>query len=96
MIAFQDFVPRVKDRGGFLRAPEFDTLRAAVLEANQWIQEQNVRVFNVETVVLPNIHQAPEEGSEDVTLRTSGEMSAHWHQFVRVWYEVGDAPPPLP
>jgi hypothetical protein len=56
----------VKDRGGFLRAPEFDTLRASVFGANRWIKERNIRVFNVETVVLPNIHQAHEEGSEDV------------------------------
>lgn len=96
MIAYQDFVPRMKDRGGFLRAPEFDTLRASVSEANQWIKDQNIRVFNVETVVLPNIHQAHEGVSESVTLRTSGEMSALWHQFIRVWYKLDDGPPPLP
>ncbi len=96
MIAYQDFVPRVKDRGGFLRPAQFDTLRASVFEANRWIKERNIRVFNVETVVLPNIHQAHEEGSEDVSLRTSGEMSANWHQFIRVWYELDDGPPPMP
>ena len=58
MIAYQDFVPRVKDRGGFLRPAQFDTLRASIFEANRWIKERNIRVFNVETVVLPNLHQA--------------------------------------
>ncbi len=96
MIAYQDFVPRVKDRGGFLKPAQFDTLRASIFEANRWIRERNIRVFNVETVVLPNIHLAHEEGSEDVALRTSGEMGANWHQFIRVWYELDDGPPPLP
>lgn len=96
MIAYQDFVPKVKDPGGLLRPAQFHTLRSSIFDANRWIKERNIRVFNVETVVLPNIHLAHEEGSEDASLRTSGEMSAHWHQFVRVWYELEDGPPPLP
>jgi hypothetical protein len=96
VIAYHDFVPRVKDRGGFLRPAQFETLRASIFEANRWIKERNIRVFNVETVVLPNLHQAHEEGSEDVSLRTSGEMGATWHQFIRVWFELDDGPPPMP
>lgn len=95
MIAYQDFVPKVADRGGLLRAAKFDTLRAAVLEANRWIKERQIQVINIETVALPNIHASWEEGSEDACLRSSGEMSTTWHQFIRVWYELADGPPPL-
>ena len=95
MIAYQDFVPRITDRGGLFKQAQFDTLRTSLLEANRWIRERNIRVLNLETVVLPNVHASWEEGSEDASLRTSGEMSTTWHQFIRVWYDLQDGPPPL-
>jgi hypothetical protein len=95
MIAYHDFVPRVTDRGGLFKQAQFDTLRDALHEANAWIGERHLKVLNVETVVLPNMHTSWEEGSEDASLRTSGEISAMWHQFIRVWYELPDGPPPL-
>lgn len=94
MIAFCDFVPR-SIPGGLFSPLQTDSFRAALEEANIWIESNGVRVLNVETVVLPNIHCPGEKGSEDTSLRTSGDLSSHWHQFVRVWYAVA-TPPPLP
>ena len=98
MIAYQDFVPRQLTRSGFLQAPSYETLRAALLAANRWIDEHQVRVLNVETVALPNIHAAWEEGSEDTALHASGDLHSSWHQFIRVWYErpADAAPRPAP
>lgn len=96
MIAYQDFVPKVRVPAGFRRLMELETLRVALLEANRWITESGVRVLNVETVVLPNIHSKHEEGSEDSMLSDHGGMISHWHQFIRVWYELDDGPPPVP
>jgi hypothetical protein len=87
MIAYQDFVPRPTTRASFLRAATYETLRASLLAANRWIGEHRVRVINIETVALPNIHASWEEGSEDTSLQTSGELRSSWHQFIRVWYE---------
>ena len=89
MIDFEDFFPAITQHAGFLRAQEYEPLRAALGRANEWIAQQGVEVVNVETVVLPEMHDRLEEGTQDPSLRTSGEMSSEWHQFIRVWYRRG-------
>ncbi len=87
MIDFEDFVPNMMDSGGLFRSPTMEEMSATVHRANQWVAQNNVEVVNVETVVLPNIHNAGEEGSNDASLRTPGEVQSTWHQFMRVWYK---------
>lgn len=87
MIYFQDFAPRQVSPGGFFQSAQFELLQGAVAAANEWIQQHNARVLNVETVVLPNIYNPGEQGTVDPSLRTRGEMYSHWYQVVRVWYE---------
>jgi hypothetical protein len=99
MIAYQDFVPRQLTKAALFQPANFETLRASLLAANRWIEEHGVRVLNIETVVLPNIHHSWEEGSEDTALHASGELRSSWHQFIRVWYERPKdpaAPPRIP
>lgn len=96
MIAYQDFVPEKIASGGFFKMPSYESLNECLRQANRWIAANGIEVVNVETVVLPNMYAPGEEGSADVQLRTSGEMSATWYQFIRVWHvdKVG-SPPPL-
>jgi hypothetical protein len=88
MLQFQDFVPLRTAAPAFLKDAEYESFEEAVAAANRWIQENGIRVVNVETVVLPNIWSRYEEGSTDTSLGTSGESPSHWHQFVRVWYRL--------
>jgi hypothetical protein len=87
MIQFRDFVPEMLAAPRLFKAGEYESLEAALAEANAWIKEYDIKIVNVETVVLPNIWSRYEEGTSDVALGTSGEMPSHWHQFVRVWYQ---------
>ena len=89
MIRYQDFVPKELSPQGFLTPATYESFDTAVIEANRWIKENEIRVKNIETVVLPNIWSRWEEGVSDAALGTSGESPSHWHQFIRVWYEVG-------
>ena len=89
MIRYHDFVPQQVTPAGFLTPAQYDSLHRALVEANQWIKENEIRVLNVDTVVLPNIWSRYEEGSRDPALGISGDSPSHWHQFVRVWYQVG-------
>jgi hypothetical protein len=73
----EDFSPAAK-------AQEFQT---CLDHANQWIKDGNIEVVNIETVVLPNIHDELEEGSMDTNLDTLGDTTSSWNQFVRVWYK---------
>ena len=88
MIQFRDFVPEMLSAPRLFKAGEYESMEAAVAAANSWIKEYDVKIVNVETVVLPNIWSRYEEGTSDVALGTSGEMPSHWHQFVRVWYRM--------
>src|SRR2546430_16799671 len=92
MLRYQDFVPKMTKPAAFLSPAEHESFDAALTAANRWIKENEIRVVNVETVVLPNIWSRYEEGSRDPSLGTSGESPSFWHQFVRVWYEVGTLP----
>ena len=87
MFDFKDFVPREYSAPGFLQRGEYGTLDDAAVAAARWAESKGVRIINVETVVLPNLHSSYEEGSTDPALATSGKMHSSWHQFVRVWYE---------
>jgi hypothetical protein len=89
MIRYHDFVPRMTKEPGFLTLAEYESFDAALVDANRWIKENEIRVLNVETVVLPNIWSRFEEGSRDPALGISGDSPSHWHQFIRVWFEEG-------
>lgn len=92
MYTYQDFIPKriPASKGGLFRSstPEgHQSFRDAVEEANAWVVAQGVEVVNIETVVLPNIWEEHEQGTEDGSLYT-GTSASYWHQFVRVWYRT--------
>lgn len=89
MLRYQDFVPKMVKPAAFLSPAEHESFETALAEANRWIKENEIRVVSVETVVLPNIWSRYEEGTGDGALGTSGDSPSFWHQFIRVWYEVG-------
>lgn len=83
----KDFVPE-KKKGTMFKSGKIQSFQETLEAANQWIKEnQNIEVLNVETIVLPNIHESDEEGSQDTELWTGGESSSHWYQLLRVWYK---------
>ncbi len=88
MIRFQDFAPQMLSPPGFLKVATYEPLQVAVDAANAWIKQNEVQVFNIETLLLPNIWSRYEEGSSDPSLATSGESPSNWHQVVRIWYQV--------
>lgn len=83
----KDFVPE-KTKGGMFKSGKMQTFQEVLDLANNWISENpQFNVVNVETVLLPNIHEKDEDGSTDTELWTAGESSSNWYQIVRVWYK---------
>ncbi len=70
-----------------LKSTEIETFGDIVTSMNEWITKENPELVNVETVLLPNIHDSDEEGSGDTMLGTGRESSSHWYQIIRVWYK---------
>lgn len=86
-LMFRDFVPNQLTPPGLFREGDFGTLEDCLQAANQWVEESNIKLINIETVVLPNIWSQFEEGSTDVSLGT-GDTVSRWHQFIRCWYQI--------
>ena len=84
-IAIIDFVPE-KKKGGMFKKGSVEHFDEVLQKLNSWIAQDNPDVINIETVVLPNIHDSEEEGSQDTELWTGGESSSQWYQLIRVWY----------
>lgn len=58
MLKFTDFDPRVIDPGGLFKSATMESMGDTLQQVNQWIDEENIDVVNVETVALPNIHKS--------------------------------------
>jgi hypothetical protein len=87
MVKCKDFVPEIIQKGGFFTTAKAQEFQTCLDHANQWMKDENIEVVNIETVVLPNIHDELEEGSMDTNLDTLGDTTSSWNQFVRVWYK---------
>lgn len=91
MIEFRDFIPEMQNKGSFFKSATFEQFSEPLKRANEWIENDNIDVINVETVALPNIYAPGEEGTTDVQLRVSGDMSSAWYQFIRIWYKTDNS-----
>jgi len=87
MIKNIDFTPQVTKKGGLFKSTQMQGFGEIVDQMNQWVSENNPDIINIETVVLPNIYDPDEEGSEDTMLGTGGQSNALWYQFIRIWYK---------
>ncbi|MEQ8239806.1 MAG: hypothetical protein RIA69_11375 [Cyclobacteriaceae bacterium] len=82
----KDFVPE-KTKGGMFKSSKVQKFETVREEMNKWLGENpEIEVLNIETLVLPNIHDKDEEGSQDTELITWGETSSQWYQLIRVWF----------
>ena len=87
MIQHIDFAPKVTKKGGLFKATQIEGFTTLMDTMNEWIASNDYEIINVETVLLPNIYDSDEEGSEDTMLGTGRESSSHWYQLIRVWYK---------
>ena len=88
-VQYQDFLPGETPRSGIFGGVDFSDFDSCVAAMNHWLERNPVKVVNFETVTLPNIHSAQEDGSTDTELLASNHTM--WYQFVRLWYsEPGD------
>lgn len=87
MIKNKDFAPKITKKGGIFKSTQLENFQEIVNQMNAWIEEAKPDIINIETVVLPNIYDPDEEGSEDTMLGTGGQSNVLWYQFIRVWHK---------
>ena len=82
MICFKDFFPQAIEQKGFFSDDKYENFSSLLTQVNQWLSENQVKLINIETVVLRDI--------DDEKTRFLAE-EPFFYQFIRVWYEVPDA-----
>lgn len=91
MIGFKDFLPK-KGAKFWTLSQQWESVSDAVDRANEWIQQENVDVINVETVLLPDLRGKSESSSARAVASQSSfsigpfGSATKWRQVVRVWY----------
>ena len=85
MIAFHDFVPQ-RQRKRFLGVlTNYENLHELVSRANRWIEQHQIDVLNVETVVVTKL---PDEADASPNARMDSQgTTMSTFQIVRVWYQ---------
>ena len=65
------------------------------MKINYWIESNEIKVFNIETIVLPSIHKRKGGTGRPYYKTTYGDASSDkWYQVFRVWYHDGEFPAP--
>jgi hypothetical protein len=65
---------------------KYEHFDAAVAAAFEWVQTNNIKVINFETVIIPKNNKWGAAKDEELDNETSLFMGTVQHQFVRVWY----------
>jgi hypothetical protein len=84
MIAFRDFVPQPQRKRLLGMLTDYENLHELVGRVNQWVEQENIRVINVETVLLNSL-PANETDESPVRMDSSGTTFSTY-QIIRVWY----------
>jgi hypothetical protein len=87
MIYFFDFPPQIIEPRGLMSYERCESLRDVMVRVNQWVEQNRIKVLNVETLVLPSgVFQDPVVVADATSIATP-DGYATWRQIVRVWYE---------
>lgn len=81
MIKYKEFKIKVTKKGGMLSNPVFEPVKETLLRMNNWIEEKEIMVLNVETLFIP--HSSTRRGEYNIP----GGGGVSWHQIFRVWYQ---------
>lgn len=92
MVKYKNFLPREVKPAGIFASAHYEALDEVVEEVNAWLEENQVDVINIETVLQPT----GEESADDALLKSQtqkemfGGRTGYWFQFLRVWYRAQD------
>jgi hypothetical protein len=84
MIAFHDFIPQRQGKRYLGVVTDYENLHELVSRVNRWIEQNNIDVLNVETVLVTSLPKGT-EASPKVEMASQANVSSTI-QTVRVWY----------
>ena len=84
MIAFHDFIPQRQGRRLLGLLTDYENLHELVTRVNLWIEQHQIDVLNVETLVVTSLPNEA-EANPKVQMGSQANVSSTY-QIVRVWY----------
>ncbi len=92
MLRFKDFVPNLVQAGGFFQSERYEPTENCLTRMNNWIDDNNINVMNIETVVLPNIFSSSPARTDAPAFNqhyAGGTTGVNrYHPVFRVWYNI--------
>lgn len=83
---FKDFRIEISDAGGWFADPTSERVKETLLRVNNWIEEQEHIVLNIETLFFPGLNKSY-MGTESALFKSGGgESKSVYFQVFRVWY----------
>lgn len=84
MIAFHDFIPRRQGKRLLGMLTDYENLHELVSRVNLWIEQHQIDIINVETVMVTELPKE-DEASLKVEMTSQANVTSTI-QIVRVWY----------
>lgn len=84
MIAFRDFIPQRQGKRLLGVLTDYENLHELVARVNLWIEQQQIDVLNIETVVVTSLPNEP-EASPKMQMSSPANTNSTY-QVVRIWY----------
>jgi hypothetical protein len=85
-IMFRDFIPQIQSKKLFGTLRDYEDPREIVTRINRWIEQEQITVLSVETLLMPKMPSADAENVPTL-LETYSEVPKSY-QAIRVWYVV--------
>jgi len=88
MMRFKDFPIKILKPGSWFTDPKGEQASETLLRINNWIEEQEFVVLNVETLFFPELDGNSHGTGAPVFKGRGGEgISTEYYQVFRVWYQ---------
>ena len=87
MMQLKDFRIKISDPGGWLSDPTSEKVEETLLRINNWVEENELSVLNIETLFFPGLNSSY-KGTESALFKSGGgESKSVYYQVFRVWYK---------
>jgi len=89
MYKFKDFRIETYEEQTFMKDASFEDTEQVLLRINSWVEENELVLLNIETLLIPNMfHRSNERTSTKGFFATNpSSQKVTWYQVFRVWYQ---------
>jgi len=87
MMQFKDHPIKIIEEGGWLSDPVSENVKETLLRINQWVEENELIVLNVETLLFPELKSTSQGTGSSIFETEDGESRTAFYQVFRVWYK---------